>query len=151
MPEVGELTPDFSLPTTSGDLSLRRYPAGRKLVIAFYVENMTPGWGQMISSLKEGCESIVDLGADLIGVSADILESRAAFCGALGGCPFPALPSDADLSVARAYGAVSEDGRSGIRSICVVDADLTVIHRISWYQPGNVGQFMEIFLALGVE
>ncbi len=43
MPEVGELTPDFSLPSTSGDLSLRRYSAGRKLVIAFYVEDMTPG------------------------------------------------------------------------------------------------------------
>lgn len=104
----------------------------------------------MISSLKEEYETIVELGADLIGVSADSLESHAAFCGELGGCPFP-LASDADLSVARAYGATSEDGRSGIRSIYVIDADLTVIHRIPWYQPGNVGQFMEIFQALGME
>ena len=43
MPEVGELAPDFSLPSTSGDLNLRTYSAGRKLVIAFYVEDMTPG------------------------------------------------------------------------------------------------------------
>ncbi len=57
----------------------------------------------MISSLKEEYGTIVELGADLIGVSADSLESHAAFCGALGGCPFP-LASDADLSVARAYG-----------------------------------------------
>ncbi len=104
----------------------------------------------MISSLKEGYETIVGLGAGLIGVSADSLESHAAFCGALGGCPFP-LASDADLSVARAYGAISEDGRRGIRSAYIVDADLTVIHRIPWYQPGNVGQFMEIFQALGME
>ncbi len=50
----------------------------------------------MISSLKEEYETIVELGAGLIGVSADSLESHAAFCGALGGCPFP-LASDADL------------------------------------------------------
>ncbi len=43
MPEVGELATDFSLPSTSGDLNLRAYSAGRKLVIAFYVEDMTPG------------------------------------------------------------------------------------------------------------
>ncbi len=104
----------------------------------------------MISSLKEEYETIVELGAGLIGVSADSLESHAAFCGALGGCPFP-LASDADLSVARAYGAISEDGRSGIRSIYVVATDLTVIHSIPWYQPSNVGQFMEIFQALGME
>lgn len=42
MPGVGELAPDFSLPSTSGDLNLRRFSAGRKLVIAFYVEDMTP-------------------------------------------------------------------------------------------------------------
>ncbi len=104
----------------------------------------------MISSLKEEYETIVALGAGLIGVSADSLESHAAFCGALEGCPFP-LASDTDLSVARAYGATSEDSRSGIRSIYVVDGNLTVIHRIPWYQPGNVGQFMEIFQALGME
>ncbi len=65
--------------------------------------------------------------------------------------PVSAPASDADLSVARAYGAISEDGRSGIRSTYVVDADLTVCHRMSWYQPGNVGHFMEIFRALGTE
>ena len=43
MPDVGELAPDFFLPSTSGDLNLRTFAAGRNLVIAFYVEDMTPG------------------------------------------------------------------------------------------------------------
>ena len=83
--------------------------------------------------------------------TSDSLESHAALCGALGGCPVSALASDAKLSVARAHRAISDDDRSGIRSTHVVDADLTLIRRIPWYQPGNVGQFMEIFQALGME
>ena len=42
----------------------------------------------MVSSLKEEYETIVEMGADLIGVSADSLESHAAFCGALGDARF---------------------------------------------------------------
>ena len=104
----------------------------------------------MISSLKEEYETIEALGAAVIGLSADSVESHASFCKSLGGCPFP-LASDADLAVARAYGAVAEDGRSRIRSVYVVDDALSVVHAIPWYQPGNVGQFMEIFRALGME
>ena len=104
----------------------------------------------MISSLKEEYETIDALGAAVIGLSADSVESHASFCELLGGCPFP-LASDAELVVARAYGAVAEDGRSPIRSVYVVDSALLVVHTIPWYQPGNVGQFMEIFRALGME
>ena len=98
--------------------------------------------------MKEEYETIDALGAAVIGLSADSVESHASFCESLGGCPFP-LASDADLAVAKAYGAVAEDGRSPIRSVYVVDDTLSVVHAIPWYQPGNVGQFMEIFQALG--
>ncbi len=104
----------------------------------------------MISSLQEEYETIVELGADLIGASAGSLESHAAFRGALRGCPFP-LASDADRSVAQTYDAMSEDGRPGVRSMHIVYADLIVIHGLPWYRPGNVGQFMEIFQASGME
>ena len=104
----------------------------------------------MISSLKEEYETIEALGATVIALSADSVESHILFCESLGGCPFP-LASDTDLAVPKAYDAIAEDGRSPIRSLYVVDQTLTVILRIPWYQPGNVGQFMEIFRALGME
>ena len=47
------------------------------------------------------------------------------------------------------YKAVGDDG--GIRSVYVLDAGGTIVHKIPWYQPGNVGQFMEIFRSLGLE
>lgn len=43
MPDVGDLAPDFTLPSTSGEISLRKFNQGRKLVIAFYIEDRTPG------------------------------------------------------------------------------------------------------------
>jgi peroxiredoxin len=42
-PEVGELAPDFTLQSTVGEINLRRFGGGKKLVLAFYVEDLTPG------------------------------------------------------------------------------------------------------------
>ena len=43
MPEVGDKAPDFTLPSTAGEVSLRALLQGGKLVLAFYVEDNTPG------------------------------------------------------------------------------------------------------------
>ena len=67
----------------------------------------------------------------------------------MGGCAFP-LASDADLEVARAYYAVGDDGERR-RAVYVLDADRVIVHKVPWYQPGNVGQFLEVFQALGLE
>ena len=104
----------------------------------------------MVSSLKEEYTIIVDLGADVIGISADTVASHHSFCKSLGGCPFP-LASDLALEVTRTYGAAGDDGGRGVRAIYVLDRDGAIIHKIPWYQPGNVGQFLEIFRALGLE
>ena len=104
----------------------------------------------MMSSLKEEYATIEELGADVIAVSANTADSHAAFAGSLGGCPFP-LASDTDLEVAARYDAVDETGRRAVRAVYVLDADQTIVHKIPWYQPGNPGQFMEIFQALGLE
>lgn len=43
MPEVGDQAPDFTLPSTAGDIALSTFGQGKKLVLAFYVEDLTPG------------------------------------------------------------------------------------------------------------
>ena len=43
MPEVGDPAPDFTLSSTAGDINLREFSHGKKLVIAFYIEDKTPG------------------------------------------------------------------------------------------------------------
>ena len=42
-PDVGERAPDFKLQSTRGEINLRRFGSGKKLVLAFYIEDRTPG------------------------------------------------------------------------------------------------------------
>ena len=104
----------------------------------------------MLSSLKEEYATLQELGAEVIAVGVDTLDSHAAFEESMGGCPFP-LASDPDLQVASLYDAADETGRRAVRAVYVMDETRTVLHKIPWYQPGNIGQFMEIFRALGLE
>lgn len=150
MLQIGDKAPDFILPSTCGEIRLRTFAENKKRVLAFYIEDNTPGWTQMISSLKEEYATIVKLEARVIGISADSVESHSYLCDSIGGCPFP-LASDPGLQVARMYDAIENDTSRGIRAIYLLDENGTIIHKIPWYQPGNVGQFMEIFQALGLE
>ena len=43
MPEIGDTAPDFTMPSTTGELNLRAFNEGKKLVLAFYIEDKTPG------------------------------------------------------------------------------------------------------------
>ena len=43
MPQVGEPVPDFILPSTAGTLTLSQVWRDRRVVLAFYVEDQTPG------------------------------------------------------------------------------------------------------------
>ncbi len=104
----------------------------------------------MLSSLKEEYATIVELDAEVLCVSSGTVASHQAFCDGLGGCPFP-VASDPTGKVAAAYGARDEVENRGVRAVYVLDADGAVARKIPWYQPGNVGQFMEVFQALGLE
>ncbi len=100
--------------------------------------------------MKGEYSTIKELGAGVVAINRDSIESHATFCDKLGGCPFP-LASDPDLEVARLYEALDDDGIRSRRVIFIVDENGIIIHKIPWYQPGNVGQFMEIFQSLGLE
>ncbi|MBI2166286.1 MAG: redoxin domain-containing protein [Chloroflexi bacterium] len=99
--------------------------------------------------MKEEYSAIAGSGAQVVAISADNLESHQRFAEAMGGCPFP-LASDEKLEVARLYGVVSEDGRRSNRALFVIDGQCQVTLAIPWYQPGNMGQLMELFQALGL-
>lgn len=99
--------------------------------------------------MKEEHGTLHEAGAEVIAVSADSVESHQRFCEVLGGCPFP-LASDQGLEVTRLYGVLDEGGTRSHRAIFVIDEAGLVLHKIPWYQPGNVGQFMAVFQALGV-
>ena len=151
MPNKGEQAPEFILPSTRGEVSLSELLRDhQKVVLAFYSEASTPRCAQEISALKDEYGTLRELGAEVVGVSADGPQVQRAFEAALGGCPFP-LASDEALETAEQYDALSDDGKRSRRAVFVIDKDGSVLHAISWYQPGNPAQFMEIFEALGMQ
>jgi len=149
MPGVGEPAPDFTLPSTKGPLTLSDLWKGKRVVLAFYTEDRTPACTQEVLALREEYETLKEAGVEVVAVSADTLESHQAFCEAIGGCPFP-LVADPNLVAGRLYGVVAEDGRRTRRAVFVIDRGGTLLHALPYFNPGNVGQFLEVFRALGL-
>ena len=149
-PQPGEPAPDFTLPSTQGDVSLRDLAADKKVVLAFYFEDATPICSGEVAALKADYDLIRELGAEVVAISADSLASHEAFARRLGGFPFP-LASDSDLLATRLYDVPDETGKRSRRAIFVIDRGGTVLHAIAWYQPGNVAQYEEMLRALGFE
>ena len=98
--------------------------------------------------MKGEYETVKEAGGQVVAVSADDLATHERFCQELGGCHFP-LVSDPELVAARLYGVVGEDGRRSHRAVFVIDWGGAILHQIPWFQPGNIGQFLEIFEVLG--
>ena len=149
MPRVGEQAPDFALPSTEGELRLSEIAARKKVLLAFYVEDNTPLCSSEISVLREDYEIVQQLGAQVIAVSADTLESHRDFAERLGGVPFP-LVSDERLEAAIAYDVLDADSKRSRRAVFVIEAG-KIVHAEPWFQPGNPRQYEEIFRALGFD
>ncbi len=150
MPVTGDPAPRFTLPTTAGELSLDGLTARGKVVLAFYAEDATPLCSSQLSMLKDDYDAVRELGASVLAVSADSLDSHRQFAERLGGLPFP-LASDEDLAVTRLYNVADEEAKRSRRATFVIDEAGVITHAEPWFQPGNSAQFEAIFRALGLE
>jgi peroxiredoxin Q/BCP len=151
MPDAGDRAPDFSLPGTHGEFRLSDALARGPVLLAFYFEDATPACSTEIGALADAHVALDELGVSIIAVSADDLDSHRAFAERLGGLAFP-LASDADLSVARAYGAVADDdARRSRRALFVIDKNGTIAYVANPYSPHSVAQLDGAFRALGLE
>lgn len=148
--EAGDRAPDFSLPSTQGALRLSELTTRKKVLVAFYVEDGTPLCSNEISLFKEDYDLLEQLGAEVVGISADDLQSHQRFADKLGGLPFP-LAYDEALEAARAFGTLDDSGKRSRRAVFVVDKGGAILHAVPWFQPGNPSQYEEIFVALGFE
>jgi peroxiredoxin Q/BCP len=146
--QAGSKAPDFTVQTDRGEISLADLLEKGRLVLSFHFEDSTPTCTTQVTSLKDSYETLAEMGASVLAVSSDTLESHELFAARLGGLPF-ALASDPDLRLARAYGVVDESGKRARRAVFVIDIDGTVLLAIPYYNPANLGQFEQIFKALG--
>ena len=147
---AGDQAPPFRVETTQGTRTLDELLADGPLVLAFYAEDATPTCTAQVCGFRDEHATLRELGANVLGVSADSLESHRRFLERLGGLPFP-LAADLDLELARAYGVADDEGKRSRRAVFVIGADGVVLEANPNYQPQVMEQFAAVFRALGLE
>lgn len=126
---VGDLAPQFELSGSGGATHRLADHRGRPVILAFYPADNTPVCtAQLIAYTKEW-QRFDDVGAAVLALSPQSVESHEAFAAAHGGFAFPLL-ADVDKAVGRAYGVVGPLGFYR-RSVFVIDPDgrITYAHR----------------------
>jgi peroxiredoxin Q/BCP len=123
----GDLAPDFTLTSDTGDeLSLKDL-RGRKVIVYFYPAAMTPGCTKQACDFTDSLDSLKAAGYEVLGISPDKPEKLAKFRER--DSLTITLLSDADKSVMKSYGAFGlkklygKEVEGVIRSTFVVDED----------------------------
>jgi len=101
-PHVGDRAPDFELQGTDGPFRLSEQ-RGRPVILLFYPGDNTPVCTRQFCSYRDHAEDLDDLDAVVVGISAQDLDSHAAFV-AKHGLNVPLL-ADTGGEVAKRYGA----------------------------------------------
>jgi thioredoxin-dependent peroxiredoxin len=104
LPPLNELAPDFTLPsnTGEGEVSLGDYQ-GKWVVLYFYPKDFTPGCTIEARRFQQDLPKYLEKNAQIIGISADDLDSHTEFCDSEG-LKFPLL-ADIKGNVSRLYGS----------------------------------------------
>lgn len=101
-PAVGDAAPEFELADQNGNLhSLEDY-RNQWVVLYFYPKDKTPGCTTEACEFRDNIFAFRDLGAQILGVSLDDVESHKEFAEEYS-LPFPLL-ADTEGDTATAYG-----------------------------------------------
>jgi len=118
--KVGDSAPDFQGPTSDGKrLGLKDFVGKKNVVLYFYPKDDTPGCTKEACSFRDNLDSVRKMGAEVIGVSLDSVESHKKFAAKYK-LPFP-LISDEEKRIAQAYGVLRDTGTSANRVTFITD------------------------------
>lgn len=127
---VGDRAPDFTLPSQMGDtVTLSEYFGKKNIVLYFYPKDESPGCTREACKFRDSYEQLTNLGAEVLGVSAQSVESHKSFATHYG-LPFLLL-SDTDNKVRRLYGVPSTLNILPGRVTYVIDKNGVVRHVFS--------------------
>ena len=134
--QVGDPAPDFTLPSSTGEMVSLSSFQGREVVLFFYPKDGTPGCTAEACSFRDSHQAFQDAGAVVIGVSSDSEGSHQQFASRWN-LPFLLL-SDSKGEVRARYGVARTLGVLPGRVTYLIARDGIVRHIFSsQFQPGK--------------
>lgn len=118
--DVGDVAPDFTLPSTSGDMTLSTCLKAGPVLLVFYPGDNTPVCTKQLCGYRDNLDVFTELGVQILAINPQKLRSHERFAEKHA-FPFP-LVSDPGGDTCRAYGALSLLGQAK-RALVLVDTD----------------------------
>jgi peroxiredoxin Q/BCP len=149
----GDTAPAFTLTSDTGEEVSLADLRGRKVIVYFYPNAMTPGCTTQACDFSDSLASLKAAGYEVLGISPNTPDKLAKFRERDG--LTITLLSDADKSVMQAYGAYGEKKLYGklvegvIRSTFVVDEDGTIA--LAQYNVKATGHVAKLRRDLGLD
>lgn len=125
MPKVGELAPDFTLPShNEGELNLAWYRGRKNVVLAFYPGDWTPVCSNQIPGYSKRIGEFDRLNCQLFGISVDSIPCHIEWAKSMGGLHYPLM---ADFhphgAVSRLYGVFNDSYGTANRVVFLIDIE----------------------------
>ena len=132
-PQAGTAAPDFNTRNTTGKTVHLKDFRGKKLVLYFYPKDDTPGCTVESCGLRDQYEKIRELGAEVLGVSVDSVESHQKFTEKFH-LPFQLL-ADTDKSITKAYGVLNDKSNMARRVTFLIDEHGKILKTFQTVKP----------------
>jgi peroxiredoxin Q/BCP len=125
--KVDDKAPDFTLPSQMGDdVTLSEFFGKKNVVLYFYPKDETTGCTKEACTFRDNYEELTNLGAEVIGVSGQSVESHESFASHYG-LPFILLSDEAN-KVRELYGVPSSMGIIPGRVTYIIDKKGMIRH-----------------------
>jgi peroxiredoxin len=138
-PQVGDLAPDFSVASTSGnEVSLSSFRGKRNVLLAFFPLAFTGTCSKELICFTEDFDQFAGKGVEILPISVDSIPSLREFKNKLQ--MKTELLSDFKRVISRAYGVLNEERFYSNRAYFLIDK----AGRVQWcHVEGNNGQRRE--------